>query len=296
MAQTQPTPRSPKSGSPAGVFNDAVHKSAPSFSFGAPLPISSETPGPGPAYNLTALTRRGADHAFGCTIKPRWDDKAPRITPGPGSYTPQSGFYKDTKPAVCTIGKSKDPPIKRMPGPGDYNVSPKVIKSLGPAFSFSKSSGGGAIDPGFKAKLPGPGQYQPSPTKGSNSPKYTMGLPNKPPALRPHPGPGSHFVEEAMDKTLTRSPSYKMGPAPKSPTSPKSGSFATSPSSFVQKSPVFHSSPTSQKAGMWPASPTAAQSGIGFEGDPGKSEDAASKTFSLPVLQAGNTLVGQHES
>lgn len=179
-------------------------------------------------------------------------------TPGPGAYSPQ---VVEAHTPAATIGRSSDhsqagPPL---PGPADYCTPLSVIKPPGPAFSIPKAPCAGMLDLATKARIPGPGQYQPLKTL-PHIPSYHMGVPSrpKPPPLE-GPGPGAHLAEIALDRLLKRSPSYKMGPKMASP----SGSPQSSP--YRRHLQPLHHSPTSASSGkgLTPASPT--RNGVALE-------------------------------
>eukprot|EP00667_Euglena_gracilis_P013740 EG_transcript_14209 len=175
-------------------------------------------------------------------LKPRWEEKQPLTGPGPGSYSPDVGAFKQHAPAAV-IPKATDPAHSNpIPGPGDYNPALQRTRKMAPAFSFRKAQGESLLAPG--KPLPGPADYSPSPPT-AHSPGYFMGVPRqRPPPLQTLPGPGAHHVEEAMDKVLTRSPSYRISPPKQqppsllSPLSPKLSPGARQSPASVRLSPL----------------------------------------------------------
>lgn len=187
-----------------GSYSVDVRKSAPVFSMGLPLnpPQPMDVPGPGqysielkpsgPVYSMGTRLREKeeVDNRDLGSIKSSFDSKGALMLgkykeipdnkfPGPGSYSPEK---PKSKQSLAISQSSRDIKPKDGPGPGDY--SPELINSGAPSYTIGKR-----LSPSKPNGFPAPGHYD-TPPKSVQAP-LLRGKPKDLP-ISDFPGPGEY--------------------------------------------------------------------------------------------------------
>ncbi|GBP54460.1 Outer dense fiber protein 3-like protein 2 [Eumeta japonica] len=149
--------------------HDATRTRNPCYTMRSRGDYKHSTLGPGPAYDLPCITRRGACRAPSWSLKERFSPRKVDVTPGPAGYRPECCPHKEYLRPKWSLGTRGGYQLREpVPSPNTYMIR---LKSDIPHYSFRRKFGFQ-----LNSTSPGPAHYyaKDANVQKATGPKYSL--------------------------------------------------------------------------------------------------------------------------